>query len=114
MSPKSRDMLPLVTDSFFVNRTETSKSPLTCCSTFTLTLFQTFQRFRQSGSWAWCERGVVDQRLRLLIRGSAQGISLGTDHIEGEVEDQEDEVEDERDCQECKVESRREVRHTSA
>ena len=35
-------------------------------------------------------------------------------HKEGEVEDQEDEVEDERDCEECKVESRREVRHTSA
>ena len=32
----------------------------------------------------------------------------------GEDEDQEDEVEDERDCEECKVESRREVRHTSA
>ena len=26
-------------------------------------------------------------------------------HIEGEVEDQEDEVEDERDCEQCKVES---------
>ena len=35
-------------------------------------------------------------------------------HIEDEVEDQEDEGEDERDCEECKVESRREVRHTSA
>ena len=38
-------------------------------------------------------------------------------HFEGEVKDQEDEVEDERDerdCEECKVESRREVRHTSA
>ena len=35
-------------------------------------------------------------------------------HKEDEVEDQEDEVEDERDCEECKVESRREVRHTSA
>ena len=31
-------------------------------------------------------------------------------HIEGEDDDQEDEVEDERDCEECKVESRREVR----
>ena len=34
--------------------------------------------------------------------------------IEDEVEDQEDEVEDGRDCEECKVESRREVRSTSA
>ena len=33
---------------------------------------------------------------------------------EDEVEDQEDQVEDERVCEECKVESRREVRHTSA
>ena len=44
-----------------------------------------------------CETGVVDQRVRLLIRGSAQGISLRTDHIEDDVKDQEDEVEDERD-----------------
>ena len=35
-------------------------------------------------------------------------------HMEGEDEDWEDEVEDGRDCEECKVESRREVRHTSA
>ena len=35
-------------------------------------------------------------------------------HIEDEVKDQEDKVEDERDCEECEVESRREVRHTSA
>ena len=31
-------------------------------------------------------------------------------HIEGEDEDQENEWEDERDCEECKMESRREVR----
>ena len=30
--------------------------------------------------------------------------------MEGEVEDREDELEYERDCEECKVESRREVR----
>ena len=35
-------------------------------------------------------------------------------HIEGEDEDQEDEVADGRDCEEYKVESRGEVRHTSA
>ena len=34
--------------------------------------------------------------------------------MEDEVKDQEDEVEDGRDCEECKVESRREVTHTSA
>ena len=33
-------------------------------------------------------------------------------HMEDEVKDQEDEVEDGRDCEEGKVESRREVRHT--
>ena len=48
------------------------------------------------------------------FRGSAQKVSLRTDHIEDEVEDQEDGVEYERDCEECKVESRREVRHTGA
>ena len=31
-------------------------------------------------------------------------------HIEGEEEDQENEEEDERDCEECKVESRREIK----
>ena len=35
-------------------------------------------------------------------------------HMEGKDEDQEDEVEDERHWEECKVESRREVRQTSA
>ena len=38
-------------------------------------------------------------------------------HIEDAVEDQEDEVEDVRDCEECKVESRREIKthnHSSA
>ena len=35
-------------------------------------------------------------------------------HMEGEDEDQKDEVEDERDCEECKVESRREVRTNTA
>ena len=43
-----------------------------------------------------------------------RGILTEPTHIEGEDEDQEDEVEDGRDCEECKVESRREVRHTSA
>ena len=60
-----------------------------------------------------CERSVVDQRARLLIRGSAQGFNPEPTHQEDEVEDQE-EVENERDWEECKVESRREVRHTSA
>ena len=32
-----------------------------------------------------CERGVVDQRARLLIRGSAQGFSSEPIHIEDEV-----------------------------
>ena len=35
-------------------------------------------------------------------------------HKEDEDEDQENEVEDGRDCEECKVESRRDVKHTSA
>ena len=61
-----------------------------------------------------CEKRVVDQSVRLLIRGSAQGISLSEPtHIE-KGRDQEDEVEDERDCEKCKVKSRREIKHTSA
>ena len=43
-----------------------------------------------------------------------KGILSEPTHKEGEDEDQEDEIEDERDCEECKVERRREVRHTSA
>ena len=43
-----------------------------------------------------------------------RGILSEPTHIEGEDEDQEDEVEDGRDGEECKVESRREVKHTSA
>ena len=43
-----------------------------------------------------------------------KGILSEPTHIEGEDEDQEDEVEDERDCEECQMEGRREVRHTSA
>ena len=43
-----------------------------------------------------------------------RGILSETTHKEDEVDDQEDEVEDERDCQECKVESRRGIIHTSA
>ena len=63
----------------------------------------------------FCERSVVDQRVRLLIRGSAHRVFLSEPtHIDDEDEDQEDEVEDGRDCEECKMESRREVRHTSA
>ena len=58
-----------------------------------------------------CERGVLDQMARLLIRGSAQGFNSEPTHIEDEVEDQEDEVEDGRDCEECKVESRREIKN---
>ena len=41
---------------------------------------------------SFCEGGVVDQRARLLIRGSSEQI-----HIEDEVKDQEDEVVDGRD-----------------
>ena len=41
-----------------------------------------------------------------------RGLISEPTHKEDEVEDQEDEVEDGRDCEECKVESRREVRHT--
>ena len=58
---------------------------------------------RSAQGFGRSERSVVDQRVRFLIRGSAQGISLRTDHIEDEVEDQENEVEDGRDCEECKV-----------
>ena len=43
-----------------------------------------------------------------------RGFNSELTHIEDEVEDQEDEVEDGRDCEERKVDSRREVRHTSA
>ena len=43
-----------------------------------------------------CERGVVDQRPRLLIRGT-QGFNSEKTHIEDEVKDPEDEVEDGRD-----------------
>ena len=42
------------------------------------------------------------------------GLLIEPTHMEDEDEEQENEVEDERDCEECKVESRREVRHTSA
>ena len=45
----------------------------------------------------FCERGVVDQRGTLLIRGNAKGFSSEPIHIEDEVKDQEDEVEDGRD-----------------
>ena len=44
-----------------------------------------------------CERGVVGQRARLLIRGSARGFRSEPIHIEDEVKDQQDEVEDGRD-----------------
>ena len=43
-----------------------------------------------------------------------KGILSEPTHMEGEDEDQKDEVEDERDCEECKVESRREVRTNTA
>ena len=43
-----------------------------------------------------------------------RGFSSESIHAEDEVEDQEDEVEDGRDCEECKVESRREIKHTGA
>ena len=43
-----------------------------------------------------------------------RGFNSEPTHMEDELEDQEDEVEDERDGEECKVESRREIRHTSA
>ena len=42
-----------------------------------------------------------------------KGIVSEPTHIEGEDEDQEDEVEDGRYCEECKVESRREVKRTT-
>ena len=42
-----------------------------------------------------------------------RGVLSEPTHMEDEEEDQEDEVEDERDCEECKVESRREIKtHT--
>ena len=40
-----------------------------------------------------------------------RGILPEPTHIESEDEDQEDEVEDERDCEECRVESRREIQN---
>ena len=43
-----------------------------------------------------------------------RGILSEPTHMEGEDEDQEDEVEDERDCEECRMESRREVRTNTA
>ena len=44
-----------------------------------------------------CERGVVDQRARLLIREAHRGFSSEPIHKEDEVKDQEDEVEDGRE-----------------
>ena len=66
-----------------------------------------------------CERGVVDQRVRLLIRRSAQGISCSCNvHIEEEkveVKVQEDEVEDEkRQMKSAKRGSKREQTITQA
>ena len=46
--------------------------------------------------------------------GGWMGLLIEPTHMEDEDEDQENEKENERDGEECKVESRREVRHTSA
>ena len=61
-----------------------------------------------------CERGVVDQRARLLCGEARRVCSSEPIHIEDEVTDQEGEVADGRDCEDCKVESRREIKHTGA
>ena len=53
-------------------------------------------------------------KARLLIHGSAQGVLFETILTEEEVKDQESEVEDGRDCENHKMQSRREVKHTSA
>ena len=53
-----------------------------------------------------CEKGVLGQKARLLIRGSAQRVQLRTDTQKNEVKDQEDEIEDGRDKCEERVEER--------
>ena len=65
-----------------------------------------------------CQFGTRRLRGWLLTKGpdssfaeANRGFNSEPTHIEYEVGDQEDEVEDGRDCEECKVESRREVRH---
>ena len=61
-----------------------------------------------------CERALLTKGPDSSLAEAHRGFDSEPTHIEDEVEDQEDEVEDGRDCEECKVESRRKVRHTSA
>ena len=67
------------------------------------------------------ELGLITCEGALLTKGpdssfaeAHRGILSEPTHMEDEDEDQEDEVEDGRDCEECKVGSRREIKHTSA
>ena len=65
--------------------------------------------------FGWVVRGLLLAKVPNSSFAEAhRGFISEPTHIEDEVEDQEDKVEDERDCEECKVDSRREVRHTSA
>ena len=61
-----------------------------------------------------CERALLTKGSDSSFAEAHRGFNSEPIHIEDEVEDQEDEEEDGRDCEECKVESRREVRKTSA
>ena len=62
-----------------------------------------------------CERIVVGQSAQLSSFAEAHKVLLPEPtHMEDEDEDQENEKEDERDVKECKVESRREIRTTTA
>ena len=64
---------------------------------------------------AFCVRGVLSAKVPNSSFGEAHSLLLSEPtHMEEEERDQENEKEDGRDCEECKVESRREVRHTGA
>ena len=59
--------------------------------------------------------GVIGQKTRLLIRGSALGCIFEPTHIEKEMKIQEDEVGDEREKEECKAKIKeRPDKHSSA
>ena len=62
-----------------------------------------------------CVRRVLSAKVPNSSFAEAHRVLLSEPtHMEDEDEDQENEKEDERDCEECKVESRREVRTNTA
>ena len=66
------------------------------------------------GSYITCERTLLTKESDSSFAEAHKVLLSEPTHMEDEDENQEDEVEDGRDCDECKVESRREIRHTSA